>query len=362
MSSRSCQFYLWLSWLIIVILGGGFLEDGVMANDNFADNPFGILEFLHWDYPWSNYKYAKQKDLERAVALIKELGVGMVRLDFLWEDIEPEPGRFEFAKYDQIVNLLLSNKIQVLGLLQYSVSWASVDGNWNSPPKNFAWFVRYAAEVVGRYRGKVNYWEIWNEPDSHIYWSAQDGLKSYCELLKNVYIAAKKVNPECLILNGGLANGLTSVRRLYENGAGQYFDILNVHYFDSPYREGAIKAVVAFPNLVRKVMSQYGDKDKKIWLTEIGCPGVPEGAKTADWWLGKNPDEDTQAEWLAQVYNELLKDKKVEKIFWAFLRDCDKHWLNGIDYFGLVRWDFSLKPAFFQYRNIIDSWKKNMVN
>jgi hypothetical protein len=322
------------------------------------DNPFGVLEFLNWDHDWNSYKYGSVADWEKSIERMKEAGVGWVRMDFLWQDIEPEEGKFDFSRYDSIVELLSRNNIHLLGIFNYSTTWAASSRQWNSPPDKNETFVRYAVKVIERYKGKVKHWEVWNEPDSATYWSGQDGLKSYCKLLKDVYIAAKKADPDCKVLNGGLANGLASVNRLYDNGARDYFDILNIHFFESPLHEGAIKAVVAYPKLAYKVMMRNGDAHKKIWITEIGCPGIKRGVKTENWWMGKNPGEKQQAEWLKKVYAELLKDGNVEKIFWAFFRDCYAHWGTGVDYFGIIRWDYSRKPAFKAYRDSFLNWRK----
>jgi len=289
---------------------------------------------------------------------MKEAGVGWVRVDFLWDEIEPCEGEFKFEKYDQIVELCVKNKISILGLLDYCAPWATASGQWNYPPAENKTFVNYAAKVIGRYKDKIKYWEVWNEPDSPTYWAAQDGMKRYCSLLKDVYIAAKKADPGCKILNGGLAQGLSSVNRLYDLGAKNYFDILNIHFFENPLNKGAIKGVVNYPKLAYKIMQRNGDGDKKIWITEIGCPGVMRGVQAANWWMGKNPSERQQSEWLKEVYTELLKDKFVEKIFWAFFRDRKEHWSNGVDYFGIVRWNFSKKPAFTSYKRCFNLWKK----
>ena len=324
------------------------------------ESPFGVLEFLHWNHDWNNYKYSGKEDLAKAVKLMKEAGISWVRMDFLWGEIEPQQESLDFAKYDEIVDLLAKNNLHILGLLNYSAPWAAACGEWNCPPKDNALFVNYAARVIERYKNKVKYWEVWNEPDSSIYWSKQDGLKSYCALLKEVYVAAKKIDPECKILNGGLANGLASVNKLYDNGAKGYFDILNIHIFEDPRRNDSIKAVTAYPKLANKIMLRNGDCGKKIWITEIGCPGVKRGLKVDNWWQGKNPSELQQALWVKKVYSELSKDKNIEKIFWAFFRDCKEHWYNGTDYFGLVRWDFSKKPAFFLYKACFNKWKKSL--
>ncbi|MDD5282313.1 MAG: beta-galactosidase [Candidatus Omnitrophica bacterium] len=333
------------------------MKDGpLISNEENIHNPFGVLEFLHWNHSWNSYKYSSRPDLEKSVSLMQEAGVGWVRLDFLWGDIEPQQGKFDFTKYDYIVQLLRGRGMHILGILHYSVDWASACGKWNCPPKENKLFIEYASRVIKRYKGQVKYWELWNEPDSPTYWKEQDGLKSYCVLLRDVYIAAKQVDPDCKILNGGLANGASSVNHLYDNGAKDYFDILNIHFFQNPLHPGAIKAVINYPKLAYKIMQRNGDGDKKIWITEIGCPGVKRFLSVDNWWLGKNPTEGKQAKWLKDVYTGLLKDPHVEKIFWAFFRDTKNHWNNGVDYFGLVRWDFSRKNSFYAYQGCFRKW------
>lgn len=367
-------------------------------------NPFGVLEFLHWNHAWNNYKYPDMATLKKSVSLMKEAGIGWVRMDFLWQDIEPKEGQFNFKNYDLIVDLLNSQNIQVLGLLNYSADWASSCGMWNCPPRDNKLFVNYAVKVIARYKGRIRFWEIWNEPDSQIYWSPQDGLKKYCALLKEVYTAAKQVYPECKILNGGFTNGISSINKFYENGAKDYFDIFNMHIFEAPANQGAIKRVLAYPKLAYKIMKRNGDGEKKIWVTEIGCPGIPTFAhigtttdderiktwrmpghpneekwvketfaglikaekeragreiKTKNWWLGDNPNEQQQAEWVESVFTDLLKSENVDKVFWAFFRDCNEHWKNGNDYFGLVCWNFSPKPSFFAYKKCFEDWVKS---
>ncbi|MCX5712237.1 MAG: hypothetical protein NTY47_04080, partial [Candidatus Omnitrophica bacterium] len=67
--------------------------------------------------------------------------------------------------------------------------------------------------------------------------------------------------------------------------------------------------------------------------------------------------EREQAEWVKNVYTNLLKEKPVERVFWAFFRDTNKHWNDGTDYLGIIRWDFSAKPAFKAYKKCVDDWR-----
>ena len=162
--------------------------------DKFSDSPFGVLEFLNWNHGWNNHNFANDESLIKAIALMKEAGVSWLRMDFSWEDIEPQKGKFNFDKYDHIVELVSKAGIKILGLLSYSASWAGE--SWNSPPYKNEDFADYAAAVVGHFKGKVDYWEIWNEPDQKVYFSPQDEMVRYTEILKASDVSAKKANPD----------------------------------------------------------------------------------------------------------------------------------------------------------------------
>ena len=282
---------------------------------------------------------------------MKEAGVGFVRMDFLWNDIEPEKGRFDFEKYDRITDLLTRNGIKILAILHYTPEWTGKP--WNTPPDPES-YARYSEAVVHRYKDRIKYWEIWNEPDSAIYWEPQDDQKTYAELLKYVYPRLKKEDPTCQILMGSASQSPPALlRRLYQYGAKDSFDVVNVHPFANPLQgPGALKALKGMYSATMKVMQKNGDGDKPIWFTELGAPGVVEADSTNGWWMGKSPTEEQQARWVEAVYGEPLKWKGVKKIFWAFFRDTQDHFKNGIDSFGLLREDFSKKPSYEAYKKM----------
>ena len=87
-------------------------DPDVLSRQNL-ESPFGVLEFLPWNHAWNNFKYSDDQALEKAISLMQKAGVGWVRLDFLWEDIEPKEGNFDFAKYDNIVRLLKAKGIHI---------------------------------------------------------------------------------------------------------------------------------------------------------------------------------------------------------------------------------------------------------
>lgn len=337
-------------------------KDGVINNIDpspydwreIGYQPFGVLEFLSWRHDWNNYKYSNE-DLIKVVKLLKEAGVAFVRMDFLWEDIEPAQNNFSFDKYDYIVELLAKENIRILGIFSYSASWAGV--KWNSPPDKFQDFVDFISKVISRYKDKVKYWEIWNEPNSRTYWQPQDDMKTYTKLLKLCYVQAKKLDPSCKIVLGGMTSeGFYAIKNVYRNSGKDYFDIINIHPFVNPLIPAELKRIYAIYNNLEKLKETYNDKNKKIWFTEIGCPGIGYGLESKGWWMGKSPIEKQQAKFLNYIYTDVIEFSNLEKVFWAYFRDNKDHFKNDVDYFGLIRWDFSKKPAFEVYKKIAGRW------
>jgi hypothetical protein len=152
---------------------------------------------------------------------------------------------------------------------------------------------------------------------------------------------------------GGLSQALPkSLEQIYELAGKDVFDVVNIHPFLSPLMPDAVGSLQYFYQMIHKTMNQFDDAKKPIWITEIGCPGIPKQQSIPNWWLGKNPVETHQAGWVEQAYTTLLKCPGVEKIFWAFFRDTPDHFHNGVDYFGLVRQDGSAKPSYETYRSL----------
>lgn len=314
-----------------------------------SPNPFGVLAFLHWDHDWNAHHFS-ETDVTKAAILMKEAGIGFVRMDFLWSDLEPREGQWQFERYDRRVDLLNEKGIKILAVLNYNSVWSGKP--WNRPPEGSA-FCRYARALTRRYKDRIRYWEIWNEPDHPNYWQPQDDLETYSRLLRETYKVIKMEDPSARVLHGGLSEALPKhLRRLYEKAGADAFDIVNVHPFVNPRAADPVKILRAHYMGVRDVMAAFDDVDKPLWFTEIGCPGVPKkpSRQPARWWLGVSPDEEQQAKWLQHVYEESLRWPGVEKVFWAFFRDTPNHFGDGVDFFGLVREDFSKKPAFETFK------------
>ncbi|HET6866472.1 MAG TPA: hypothetical protein VFH80_11200, partial [Solirubrobacteraceae bacterium] len=99
-----------------------------------------------------------------------------IRQEFDWSLIEPQPGTFDFSRYDQFMLLTAQHRVHVLPLLFVTPSWAGPSEN--SIPSDPSGYAAYVAAVVGRYGPHGSFWtqhpdlagyaiqtfELWNEP------------------------------------------------------------------------------------------------------------------------------------------------------------------------------------------------------
>jgi sugar phosphate isomerase/epimerase len=323
------------------------------------NNPFGVLAFLHWNHNWNNFHFS-DKTLKPALQQLKELGVSFVRVDILWSDIHTGFNTYNFERYDQLIKLIKDYDLQILALLHYNKNHVDSFGKevWNRPPDSPEEFASYVYATVNHFKPFIKHWEIWNEPNLHVYWSApKDNLAAYSHLLKLSYAAAKNADPDCQVLNGGLTEPLLDdLRHFYSNDIKNSFDILSIHTFIDPLSESPEKL---FDNLItntQKIMDGNGDSNKKIWITEMGCPGIPSGDKWESWFQGKGLSEDQQEKWLKTQFGFLKKYPRIEKMFWAFYRDTENIFHDATDHLGLVRFDLSPKPSFNALKEIITNW------
>lgn len=345
--------------LLILLFFLGACHTAMFSKPSSVESPFGVLVFLPWNDDWNNNMYTKDKAV-RAMDLIHEAGLKWVRMDFSRTKIEPDTeGVFEFGQSDWLTGKLRARNISIVGILGYSPDWAaSSNAGWKSAPKDVESFARYVYATVKRYQGKVDYWEIWNEPNLASYWEPQDDMAGYLDLLKASYKAARAANPGCHILNGGLSIMNTGdVERFYEKGAKNYFDIFNVHLFVGATGVPDIgERLVKTSQDIRGIMAKYGDGQKQLWVTEIGFHGVPEDALVKNGILKYKPREGQQAALLTKAFSAAIKSGKIDKIFWAFFQDTQNHFSDGADYYGLIRGDFTRKPAYDAYKKLIASF------
>ena len=269
------------------------------------------------------------------VARARVLGASWVREEFTASRLHVGPRKpYQWSSYDRIVNQERAAGLHILGLLDYSNTWRF--GNHGVVPHTglatvSSDFAEYAYAVARHFRGRVHYWQVWNEPDLPVFWRPEPDAADYAKLLTQAYKAIKRADPtDTVVMAGTSGVDLGFVHRVVASGGR--FDVVSVH----PYRN------IPEPQLIREVAS-LRSLHRPIWFSEIGWPAGPGCDLCAD--------EEAQAAYLVRFYT-LAAASGVARVFWYDLRD-DPHTAESPEaHFGLLRRDLSAKPAFLAYARL----------
>ncbi|MDX2066082.1 MAG: endo-1,4-beta-xylanase [Fimbriimonadaceae bacterium] len=256
------------------------------------------------------------------------------------------PGEYDFAETDRFIEFAERNGIEVIGhtLVWHSQSpsflFASADGKPLPRDEALRNMREYITKVVGRYRGRINGWDVVNE-------AVADGgglrqtpaLRAIGEdyLLKAFQYAAEAdpkaelyYNDYNIELDYKRASGLELVRKLRE--AGARIDAVGIqgHYLlTSDMAE------------IQRGVKAYTDAGFKVMITELDVDVLPRAGQggadvSALERTGMNPyveglPNDKQAELAAkygQLFDFFLAQPNLTRItFWGA---TDAHtWLNG---------------------------------
>lgn len=305
-----------------------------------------------------------EQELEESLADMESLGVGWLRFDMAWDIAQPEQGdTFEWARSDRIVLAARKHNLKVLPILTFTPKWARqpecID-TFKCAPVDNADFARFAAEAARHYAPMgVQTWEIWTEPNTTFFWRPLPNAEVYVDLLKKSYTAIKQVDPQATVISAGLSpaeNKKGSITQLdyfesmYRYGAKDYMDAVGYHPYSYPSLPGNVLEWSAWSQMsdldrsIRSIMSDNGDGDKQVWVTEFGAP-TNGPLNFADEYLQNYMIEDairqmSETPWMATLFFHSYKDLGTEQ--------------NNIEnFFGVVRYDGTKKPSYYKLKSIL---------
>lgn len=301
----------------------------------------------------AGYTALPKSDIEINVDAVRDSGSSWVRFDVDWSSIEAEQGQFDWSGTDRLVEASKSAGLEVLALITYTPAWArdskAPASDSHTKPADPATFATFAAIAAQRYGDAISAWEIWNEPNLHMFFNPAPDPTYYSTLLSLSSAAIKRVQPHATIVSGGLSpapddgvniSPTTFLSEMYQSGVRTHFDAVGMHPYSFPAMpsDPLTKSWNAFFRMktMRQTMIDNGDAAKTIWATEFGSPtgNDPTSVTTAD-----------QAAILRDGINEARRGGYVSKLFVYSLVD------RGIDKgdreqnFGLLDAAFEPKPA-----------------
>ncbi len=306
---------------------------------------------------------------------MEEAGFQIIRREITWASVERIKGEIDFTSFDNYVDLALEHHLKYLGILAYGNKLYSEKGaeigGWDGnfyPPDNVEDFANYVYTTVQHYRGKIDMWEIWNEPNgAYRFWRSSfvGDPAGYAKLLESAYKAAKKACPECKVSYAGLfyhqefimgAPLFLEKSLEYFPDLGNYFDILAYHPYQF-YPPVAAPESGSFPEVpiykmnqnMLNILKKHG-LQKPLWITEVGWPTVYPLTLTQ------------QAEYLVRSFAlSYATGAKMYLYFTFWDSDIHKAIYPAEAEFGLYNYPYSTtdyeklaKPAWFAYKNVVE--------
>ena len=265
------------------------------------------------------------------MSLINEAHIKLIRADLTWAQIEKEKNKYDFSRYDKLMDACEKNGIRILFILDYQNRLYGEEKSIRGKEQRKG-FARFAGEAAKHFQGKGVMWEIWNEPNIAKFWGEEPNVDDYMKLLKVTSRAIRHAAPGAIIVapaTCGCDGGF--IEKCGKLGMMEIVDGVSVH----PYREGGPESVLRSYNSLHKIIDKYKTRSKKrprILSSEWGW-GLPYLDIEV---IGGKGAELRQAAYLTRRFcTEALAGIA-----------CAIHYKWREDNHGLVRTNYSLKPSY----------------
>ncbi len=296
-----------------------------------------------------------------------KLKLGWIKLQVRWEDVEPQPGVYNWGELDVSLPLAKEYGIKVMLSIVTAPDWAREPGNTRldevGPPADPQTYANFITALLYRYPGMVHAIEVWNEMNIDREWASVYGLsaQNYVKLLRTAYNAIKAVDPGIIVISGALSpTGWNDGVRAYDDfvymdmliqaGVLETADCVGAHHngynigpnvpwnqvpndpratfrgpFDNPHHSWSFYSTL---NGYAQRIQQAGS-NKKLCITEFGWPttedlnGYPRGFEFAN--------DNTLAE-QAQFLGEAIEAMESWGFVWLA-------WIWNLNYGPQAGWD-----------------------
>jgi len=308
---------------------------------------------------WGQYSNAQRLEV---LDTMQAAGVEWLRVDMGWSSFQ-EDGPDSFSSWyvdlsDFVVDAARARGMKVLATLWRTPEWAGATDVY-APPADPAEYGKIARWAADHFRGRVDAWEVWNEPNSSSFFKGTP--TQYAGLLRASYHEFKAGDPDALVVFGGPEyNDTNFIKKVFDAGGAGYYDVMSTHPYmapadlppETPDTSGNNIWLLTHVAAVKDLMGQYGDGAKEIWFTEFGWSSHGNTGSEPEWKKGVSLAE--QGEYFIRTI-ELVKAQfpYVTNVFWYNERNrVDTEDPQHANY-GLLYSDLSPKPAYTMLRDYL---------
>ncbi len=238
-----------------------------LSNTPIARSLFGMHIGNPDKIPWPTVPFASWRLWDVA---------GSAGLTF-WPHLEPQQGKWDFRTLDDCVELAQRHGVELVYTLGMTPKWAAVrpndgsaygDGPTPSEPKNMDDWRNYVKTVANRYKGKIRYYEIWNEPNLKHFFSGTP--EQMVELAREAYTILKEIDSSIQVISPSIFTdfgGWNWLDEYMSKGGKAYADIIGAHFY---LGKGSPEDSLRLVREVQQVMKKHGLAEKPLWNTETG--------------------------------------------------------------------------------------------
>jgi len=285
---------------------------------------------------------------------VSYVGIGWIRVDFIWAMVEPEQDVYDWSLYDRVLASARSRGLRVYATFQGTPQWATSGPELSGVPDDPRQWQQLVYRAVSRYRGEVAAWGFWNEPNLPRFWSGT--RQQYLDVILAPGIeAVRAADPLALVCAPDLAHRSSADWDQWlaavVAAAGEELDVVTHHLYPSAswWGEVTLELEIRMPwsdsPSVREVLTAAGWFGRPFWLTETGLEADDYG-ETAQ----------------ANFYTGLLRDwydpertlTWVDRVFFYQIHDDPRY---PEETFGILGAPPALTPrqAYLAYRDVIRS-------
>ncbi len=220
-------------------------------------------------------------DPKKAYPFVPQSGVKWARLQSGWQKTEREKGVYNFAWLDDIVDNMIAAGVEPWLCLCYgndlytdyaSKYFGAVGCAPTRTPEEREGWLNYVKATVEHYKGRIHYYEVWNEPDGQWCWKTGPDAKELGEFTIATAKACKEADPTCEVLGFVLCMHNTDFPdQLAATGCCEYLDGITYHAYD-PHEE----VIVGVYDRYDEIRKKYNPK-LKIIQGESGTQSRSDG-------------------------------------------------------------------------------------
>ena len=300
---------------------------------------------------------------ETNLSLAQQGGIASIRDEILWSTVERTKGVFVVPqRMEQAITVALAKGIEPLLILDYGNKFYDNRGMPETEEAQQA-FVRYAEFLANYFKGKVRFYEVWNE------WNLGAGIGQRYAFVKSIY---RGLLGRSGFIDPAADSGVQSSISAYE-GKTITKDTLINSLFNSAEGQARYPASLTDVDFIDKLylgcfQRPANQNEKDSWLAAFGSGTLradvakslvlnPEYSRV---WLAKS-DSATYVRLLTKTYAALKAIDPAITVIAGAVGGCDNAWLNMMMADGALNFMDGISVHPYNFWNGVDGTPEKVI-